>query len=1311
MTPQFDPTRLGKIRDTLARPDSFLESGGLKKLMALGQEVGTILKRHASEGGPPPREVTEIAFAIQNIAETDMNGSLTRGCLDFWFTLGPFGWTLALNHLNKRIISFTIMEPILGRLTEPQHLLLLHEFSRTPYVGEPGLADFCVRLVTTPREWDASAIIKVLCEVESAGQTVGIYLKEVVMQSGAFKRFEGTLRKPPKAKSLDRMVRALAALGEPLSGDALAQGTRIVDESNLPFLLQAAERCGCLGEIIPLCKETGKLLNHSDSSLRLLAVKTLNALSAPQIDKPYLFLLKKYPQEKAALFRATLDLGGVSFNKLLEQLPTPDKNECLCRLFSVLSKGAPDFTAVVLKGLLTKYQGRVGPEDAAFAKATEFVKQHESKRYFQPKARSVKEGTAPKADGFQERKKAFLSSFSSGKPGKDAIAKALQSPFNVDDLVVKGLAIADVKAEKKSFRRANFSCAKLSKARFVGCSFTDVDFSGCLLEDVRFTGCKFDRVSFKNAFLGKTMFKKGSLKSADFTGAIIDTCAFSEVAGVKTGFPYAVCGVTRFDGCYFQEGNFLGVSLEKCRLQGVRFSVADFSHASFYGCSLRGLEFSGCNFTDVSFETTSAISSSFSSGTFRMSRFSGVEFDDPAFQKVELDAEMEKVVAVAGALGKSPVEEWVRHGFGLKLAGDVVKKWFLTREIRQREQLFLANNNRRFDMAMNTLKSPKSDFYILLPYLLQSRVFEKTVGLKEEFPLCVVEGYSPGYSIFELGKRNFQNFEFEPTPEKAVRVEAVYTIGSVGTIAMTAASDIDYWVCVHPEDSDPKVLAALSRKLVEVTKWADEVYGLEITFFVMNMDHVRDNSFGFSDKESSGSAQALLLKEEYYRTAVKVCGKNLAWWLVPPIVDSPTYRWYLDHIKTCPAGVGKRVVDMGRMAEIPPGEFFGASLWQIVKAFKSPFKSIMKFGLLEKYTNKQEGRQFLLCERIKDNILKRRSNLFAIDPYAVMFKEVRNYQMATGDKTAATLMDLAFLLKVQEERVRAGQVDGYSIQKERLLDEFFGGREKREESGAIIRSTDFSQILELGNHVNIFMLSTYGKVQKSLAAQDTQVQIDPVDITKLGRKIFSAFAKRKHKIQRIPFVNPMKKGFREVMLCAERSPGKPPIWVLKGLAPDAASKKDNYMEIQRGRNVTSMLIWVVVNKLFHPQSHVEADMNTSPISSQDVAMLLPALYEFFPPKTVFEVDLDETLQPERLVKAFFILNMLTSREWNKIEETSIVYVTNWGELFCVTMPVKGDLLRATPIHFLKNNLTVETPESCKLGYFIPTRSKCPRPII
>ncbi|MFQ5560300.1 MAG: hypothetical protein ACE5FU_06935, partial [Nitrospinota bacterium] len=52
---------------------------------------------------------------------------------------------------------------------------------------------------------------------------------------------------------------------------------------------------------------------------------------------------------------------------------------------------------------------------------------------------------------------------------------------------------------------------------------------------------------------------------------------------------------------------------------------------------------------------------------------------------------------------------------------------------------------------------------------------------------------------------------------------------------------------------------------------------------------IRQDDFGGSNKESVGSSLGKVLKEEFYRTMILVCGKRTLWWIMPPGVSDQEY--------------------------------------------------------------------------------------------------------------------------------------------------------------------------------------------------------------------------------------------------------------------------------------------------------------------------------------------------------------------------------------------------------------------------------------
>ena len=1297
MTQQADTGNLLKFVELLRdKPESFYEIDGVKKLTQLSRDAAAAARRHARKDRRTSHLVNEIAFGLQNLAEADIKGTSLQACLEYWLTLGPLGWAMAVRHLNKKLIPFSQLEARLNKLPEWQLLLLFHQYSRSTLPCDQSFIDWCAKTLSAERVWDASQVIQFLLEIHEAQQTCDILIAERLAKTDVVASLEKLVTAPPPGKSIGRVLNALSSLNKSIPAAQFAAAIPACPPKDLPAMLRCVAACSAEKGSKSLSSALLKLLPSSDASTRLQAFHTLLRITGAYPSVP------EGPQTSGQDFRShpcMLLTDERAYIKMLRAAAPKERIHILTSLFAVLSKVSPDFVTGTLKRLikLRVMQGVKSKEP--FAGALEAIKIHDNARRLNG---HMSERIPVAANRIAElEKRAF-------KPGDPLIKKALTSPYTISALSLKNLEASGHVIEKRTVKSPDFSGAKLNKLKFAGCSFSDADFTECLLDGVRFENCKFENARFGQSALRNVLFQGCSFKKTSFAGAVIESCVFSDVTFHKTLFVGTRLKSSSLAACDFQECSLWGAAIDECRFRSVRFCVSSLVATSLSSCILRGVELYDSSLDLMELERVE-MSGTISQGcSLRDMQFNEFFCDDPFL----LEAEFEYRTTAILAEGEKPTAvcpEWATKNMGLELAQETLGKWYIFREMRLREQLFLHNNRRRLEMTAKTLKSPRDEFFQFLPMLLLSDAFERHTGTKEVFPVCSISNYAPGYTLIELGRKHFKNFALTDPPGDAVRVETIYTIGSVGSIAMTEESDIDYWVCVHPQDADPKVTEALARKLALISEWADETFGLETTFFVMNMEDVRQNNFGFSDKESSGSAQALLLKEEFYRTALKLCGTNLAWWLTPVDADEAGYARIIREIQQSPAGLSKRFCDMGHMATIPKGEFFGASLWQIVKAFKSPFKSIMKFGLLERYVADTEGSTILLCERIKENLLARSKRLFDIDPYAVLFKEVRDYYLTSDNKAGANLINLAFLFKVDESKSKRIRVDSHMAQKDSLLEEFFGASGGSPFKDMGMEGKGFARTLELGNRINAFMLHTYDSVQSKLKSMDVAVQIDPVDLTKLGRKIIAHFAKKNHKVERIPFVNAPKKGFREMFFEAEKAPGKKPIWIFKALPLDQSSKKENYVEVKRELNMVRMLTWIVANKLFSAKALIDADRTTAPVAAQDLQLLLPALHKFFPPGKTFEVDLDETLKAERVVKAFYVLNLLAPRDSNNIMEASIIYLTNWGELFCLSTGVKNsETLRREPRRFLIKLIGMTAPADFEIGYFVPYHSKCPR---
>ena len=104
-------------------------------------------------------------------------------------------------------------------------------------------------------------------------------------------------------------------------------------------------------------------------------------------------------------------------------------------------------------------------------------------------------------------------------------------------------------------------------------------------------------------------------------------------------------------------------------------------------------------------------------------------------------------------------------------------------------------------------------------------------------------------------------------------------------------------------------------------------------FYLMTQQRFRNERY--SDpltKENSGSAQYMLLLEEFYRSAVRLAGKPLLW-LHLWVEDEKQYEAEVARLVAAGELNPNDWVDFGGLGQFSASEYFGASLWQLYKRY------------------------------------------------------------------------------------------------------------------------------------------------------------------------------------------------------------------------------------------------------------------------------------------------------------------------------------------------------------------------------------------
>ena len=847
-------------------------------------------------------------------------------------------------------------------------------------------------------------------------------------------------------------------------------------------------------------------------------------------------------------------------------------------------------------------------------------------------------------------------------------------------------------------------------------------FTGCLFKAPSFTGCKFSGVDFGGCDLQQTVFTDCDFVNCSFAGARLTRCVFQDCRLRTTHFAAARLEQTRFQGVWALECDLWGAHLNQFEARAVRFTACHFGSTIVRGGRMEGVEFADCRFESTFIHAATIRNAGALACSFQDSRFLDLDTDEPAFLLQEHESRCAALALLTQGAKTPQVPAELASSMGQVVMHQFLERFLFSWTMKLRAGMALAANRRRLEWCAAKLGPEGGEFLKMLPALVEAPVMPEGKKAWKPAQACAITGFEPDLTTRGLLDKYLDAAVLDkaradrkagPAGAPPVAIEAFYTIGSVGTIAQGRGSDIDMWLCYEEAAASPGALEAMRAKLAALEAWAEARFGLEIHFFSMDIQKTRDNDFGFSDKESAGSTQAQLLKEEFYRTAVLLAGGKLAWWFFTPGATAKTYAEGLERLATLPACYD--AVDLGHLGVIPKEEFFGASLWQIVKALKSPFKSVMKFALLDTYIGSPEA-PVLLCDRIKDNLLQGRDDFWSVDPYAVLFGEVYTHYRDAGNDTGRKLMRLAFEEKTGFNPLSRTSGKPFELSGISWLEWFFphntSGLECELSSctggSAGARASSFAQQLALGDQVSKFMFAAYGRIQEMVSGAGASAMVTKEDMTKMGRKIFGYFKPRTNKIMHIPFVASPRDVFSSLEISCEGLPGTPMTWIVRGELAHKRGRKTVMEEIRRTKAPVPLMVWLAANHIYTPGRMVNGSNLQAPVSVPDVTEFMDVLAGFFPPREVFDTPIEESLKAEQARKALIVLNFVAAREERTIRDAHLVYCTNWGELFCVTKPTGVERLVKSPRRFVQDNVTGIIGPDLTIEVYAPRKSLAPR---
>jgi len=588
----------------------------------------------------------------------------------------------------------------------------------------------------------------------------------------------------------------------------------------------------------------------------------------------------------------------------------------------------------------------------------------------------------------------------------------------------------------------------------------------------------------------------------------------------------------------------------------------------------------------------------------------------------------------------------------------------------------LRYNKARIERALTLMPEKHRPLFHVLPFLVHVN--------HEALP-----GYVTPPTSDETVPFGINNYSFRPDVELALKrcfpaqshlfadikqiwprqraVDALVLMGSVGTIAQTDDSDFDFWVCIDGNRFSQAALALLQQKLTAIEKWADETFGIEVHFFLSEIDKVRQNDFGVAEGESAGSAQAMFLKAEFYNTNIVVAGKAPFWWLTPEKTTEKQYRAIYNSLEKGGSPDVDWFMDLGHLERLDASELFGAAIWQLGKAMDSPFKSVLKMAKLEVYlANISHGQP--LCNLLKKHVhrgAEAPGHVADIDPYALMFDELIAHYKKHGQAEDIAVLQQCLYLKCGTA-LSQPLVEGEQANFKRKIMASYA--KQWGWSRKLIAHLDnqqdwtFNERVQLSRRIHRFLLKCYRRISKEISHH--QQVMDQKDMTVLGRRLSTYYAKKPDKIEFL------RRAFDESLYCEKitiamrQLKNGDEVW--SAYAGDLLSKSgimDESQKITQASTAIALMVWLVSSKIIDTNSKVYLDYNYGEVSELDLNDLLKHLCKYFPPVKVSSLPRNDLLAPERVTACFAIVNFPTLRQKATVEDVSILYTTSWGETF------------------------------------------------
>ena len=644
------------------------------------------------------------------------------------------------------------------------------------------------------------------------------------------------------------------------------------------------------------------------------------------------------------------------------------------------------------------------------------------------------------------------------------------------------------------------------------------------------------------------------------------------------------------------------------------------------------------------------------------------------------------------------------------LSGDTQKKWEqLSEKVNSNLKALRQNNELRIE-AIRRYGTPGSwKVFQLVPILLQinnSYVPGYIEQTSERVVPRGIYGFEQSHQV-ELARRIFPRLEGEFVRSVSTSnpaVESLLLMGSSGSVGYTAASDLDYWVCIDPVRYSEDQWEQYHKKLASISHWADKAHSTEVNFYVVTMEDLAANRFERHGEETEGEVAPYMLKEEFYRTLLHVAGRTPLWWLTPPGVDRKKYGLWKKNLPRLSGLDPDDFIDLGFPGRPDPQEFMAAALWLSRKSEADPFKGALKMILVLEQV--ETGfKAPLLCESVKKEALTRPMENLPVDPYMLMIERVLSYAVEKLDPKSLDLIRLSAFYKVKG--ALGPKTTGVDTPKTLFLNYLvkeWGWDEQRLAHNNNYQSWPPRDRLALGQEIKSLLFDLYSRISKRLLADyPDQVSADDQSLAQFKARILARYSAHRDTVEALPSSLHHKTLPKSLTMVFQRYR-----WELYAGRVEAAqsdSEESLGQMIYTAPRAARMAAWLVYNTFFTQALKLRLRPRPGPVGLEAMWHLMETITELFPPPKPEELESEEAWRLGGGGPRLLVVNLEVPWHVKPIKTVDLIYRTAWGEMRHTYLPLPEETPEAKKLKAIVDHLTRTghaTPQDVHL--FVPSES-------